>query len=290
MFGLLNLNKPVGFTSRDAVNRVQNLVRPFKVGHAGTLDPIATGVLVLCVGQATRLIEYVQRMPKRYVGTFLLGQTSPSDDIELPSTFIDNPAIPSEAEILASLGQFLGEIQQIPPAYSAVRVNGKKSYDLARAGKMPELAARTVKIREIVLLRYEYPELVLDIRCGSGTYIRSLGRDLASSLGTGAVMSALERTEIGPFCSSEGIDPSQINEELIKQNLLDSSIAVTEMTQIKLSDEQANELRFGRFLNLPIPPNVKEVAAMSQDNELLAILSPREDGQLQPTKNFIATN
>lgn len=290
MFGLLNLNKPAGFTSRDAVNRVQNLLRPAKVGHAGTLDPIATGTLVLCIGAATRLIEYVQRMPKRYVATFRLGETSPSDDIELPTSPLEKASIPSESDILAQFGKLLGDIQQVPPAYSAIKIKGKKAYDLARAGQAPELKPRPVTIYEIDLLRYDYPELVLDIKCGSGTYIRSLGRDLAESLGTGAVMSALERTEIGPFHSSEGLDPKWIDLPAIEQNLLAPIIAVTEIPKLVLNEQQITEVQFGRMIHSPIDIGVDEVAAINKAGQLLAILTVRKDGQLQPTKNFIATN
>ena len=290
MFGLLNLNKPAGFTSRDAVNRVQNLVRPDKVGHAGTLDPIATGTLVLCVGAATRLIEYVQRMPKRYIATFRLGETSPSDDIELPTTALEEAPTPSESEILAQFDKFLGDIQQVPPAYSAIKIKGKKAYDLARAGHAPELKARPVTIYKIELLRYDYPELVLDIKCGSGTYIRSLGRDLAKSLGTSAVMSALERTEIGPFRSCEGLDPKQVDLYTIEQNLLAPSIAVAEVPKLVLSDQQITEIQFGRMIRSPIEAGIDEVAAIDDADQLLAILSVGKDGQLKPTKNFIAVN
>jgi len=191
MFGLLNLNKPAGMSSRDAVNRVQWLARKMtgekvKVGHAGTLDPIATGVLVVCLGPATKLIEHVQRMPKQYRGTFLLGRRSPSDDVELEAEPLTNPPIPTADEIAAALPAFMGEIQQTPPAYSAIKIKGRKAYDLARRGEQVEMTPRTVTIHSLDIVRYEYPELVLNIRCGSGTYVRALGRAVAKSLGTAA--------------------------------------------------------------------------------------------------------
>src|SRR5215213_4779856 len=142
-FGLLNVNKPPGVTSREAVDRVERLVRPAKAGHAGTLDPLATGVLVICVGQATRLIRFVQRMPKRYRATFLLGYSSESDDTEREVVAIPNAVVPTRSMIDFVLPQFLGEIQQRPPAYSAIKVAGRRAYKLARRGKEVELAART---------------------------------------------------------------------------------------------------------------------------------------------------
>ena len=189
--GLLNLNKPAGMTSRDVVNIVQRLSRPAKAGHAGTLDPLADGVLVVCVGSATRLIEYVQRMPKRYVGTFLLGRQSPTEDIEGEVTELPDAPVPTREQIEAAARRFVGRIEQRPPAFSALKIRGRPAYKLARQGKPVELAPRPVEIYRIEVKKYRYPELVLEIDCGGGTYVRSLGRDLAESLGTAAVMSAL---------------------------------------------------------------------------------------------------
>src|SRR6478609_12096076 len=205
MFGLLNVDKPAGITSRDVVNRVQRLVRPHKVGHAGTLDPLATGVLVIAIGPATRLIEYVQRMPKSYQGTFLLGRTSDTEDVEGNVVELPHTPVPSRDDILAAIPRFLGTIEQRPPAFSALKVAGQAAYKLARRGEAVELAARPVEIISIDLVRYEYPELELRVRCGSGTYIRSLGRDLAEALGSAAVMSQLRRIAIGPFQVEESL-------------------------------------------------------------------------------------
>src|SRR5436190_8799230 len=199
MFGLLNVDKPSGLTSRDVVNRVQRLVKPHKVGHAGTLDPLASGVLVVCVGPATRLIEYVQRMPKRYLATFLLGRRSETEDIEGAVTELTDTPVPTVEQAHGALPNFVGRIQQLPPAFSALKVDGQRAYALARKGETPDLQPRPIEVYSVELVEYSYPQLVLDIRCGSGTYVRSLGRDIARALGTEAVMSALVRTEIGPF-------------------------------------------------------------------------------------------
>ena len=193
-FGLLCVNKPVGMTSRQAVNVVQRLARPAKVGHAGTLDPLADGVLVVGVGSATRLLEYVQQMRKRYVGTFLLGRSSPTEDTEGQVTECPDAPVPTLDEIGSAAARWTGRIAQRPPAFSALKVAGRRAYDLARRGKLPQLAPRPVDVFQIEIRRYQYPELVLNVECGGGTYIRSLGRDLAESLGTAAVMSALTRT------------------------------------------------------------------------------------------------
>ncbi len=299
MFGLLNLNKPPGLTSRDVVNRVQRIVHPVKVGHAGTLDPIATGVLVVCLGQATRLIEHVQRMPKRYRATFLLGQQSASDDIELPVEILADAPLPMRQEIEDVLPSFVGDIEQVPPVYSAIKIKGKKAYDLARRGKPPELAARTISIVSLEILQYEYPKLVLDVRCGSGTYIRALGRDLAHRLGSAAVMSELERTEIGAFHVEQGIVPHGFTIEQITDALLSPSLAVRDLPRIVLSASELEEIRFGRFIARRAPEQITdqktkniltdECAAIGPKGELVAILKPRSKDQFQPFRNFIAT-
>src|SRR4051812_12078681 len=157
-FGVLNVHKPKGITSREAVDRVERLVRPAKAGHAGTLDPLAMGVLVICVGQATRLIRFVQRMRKRYLATFLLGHTSETDDVEREVVAIPNAVVPTRAMVEAVLPNFLGEIHQRPPLHSAIKIAGRRAYKLARKGADFELAERTVTIHQIDVLRYEYPE------------------------------------------------------------------------------------------------------------------------------------
>src|SRR5205823_5221065 len=148
--------------------RVQRLVRPHKVGHAGTLDPLATGVLIVAIGPATRLVEYIQRMPKTYQGTFLLGRTSNTEDVEGAVVELPNAAVPMREEILAAIPRFLGTIEQRPPAFSALKIAGRSAYKLARRGEAIELAPRPVEIHAIDLLGYQYPELELRVRCGSG--------------------------------------------------------------------------------------------------------------------------
>ena len=179
IFGILNINKPSGITSRDAVNQIVRLVgKKIKVGHAGTLDPLASGVLVVCLGPATRLIDKVQAMPKRYRGAFLLGRTSDTEDIEGIVTELADAPAPARAAIEQAAAQMVGVIQQRPPAYSAVKIAGRREYKRARRGEQPEMAPRPITIHALEVVEYDYPRLVLDIRCGSGTYVRSLGRDL----------------------------------------------------------------------------------------------------------------
>jgi tRNA pseudouridine55 synthase len=286
MFGLLNIDKPAGVTSREVVNRVQRLVRPHKVGHAGTLDPLATGVLVMAIGPATRLIEYVQRMPKTYQGTFLLGRMSDTEDVEGHVVELPNPSAPTRENIVAAIPRFLGTIKQRPPGYSAIKVAGRPAYKLARRGEVVELAPRPVKIQSIDLVRYEYPEVELRVQCGGGTYIRSLGRDLAESLGTGAVMSALRRLAIGPFKVDEAVNCESLSALLIAQNLRSPLQAVGQLPQIDLNNEQITRISQGQTILAACDQAADEIAAVDHRGQLVALLKLASDGKLAPMKCF----
>lgn len=287
MFGLLNLDKPAGVTSRDVVNRVQRLVRPEKVGHAGTLDPLATGVLVLGLGQATRLVEYVQRMPKTYRGTFLLGRTSDTEDIEGEVRELTGPPVPTCDQMQSALPRFVGTIKQSPPAYSALRVAGQRAYDLARKGETVELAPRPVEILSLELLSYDYPELSLLVRCGSGTYVRTLGRDIARSLGTDAVMSALRRESIGEFTVATALPADAITLESIEASLLAPILAVGDMPQIAVSGDEARRLLQGQLIANRWHSAAEELAAVTLQDRFVAIVAPLEEGKLRATKCFV---
>ncbi|HVU88747.1 MAG TPA: tRNA pseudouridine(55) synthase TruB [Pirellulales bacterium] len=287
--GIVNIDKPAGKTSREVVDVVKRLVRPARTGHAGTLDPLATGVLVVCVGAATRLIEYVQRAPKRYRATFLLGRASPTEDIEGEVTILPDPPRPERAEIVAAAARLTGAIMQRPPAFSALRVGGRRSYDLARAGRAVELAPRPITIHAIEVLEYEYPQLVLDIRCGSGTYIRSLGRDLAESLGTAAVMAGLARTEIGPFHQNEAWRCEALVSADCHAWLRPMRDAVRNLPAVTLTAEQIDMIGHGRFLDLADVSDARgsELAALDAHGELVAILRERAPGQYGPRLNLL---
>ncbi len=290
--GVLNLHKPSGLTSRQVVNVVQRLARPAKCGHAGTLDPLASGVLVVCVGAATRLIEYVQRMPKSYRGTFLLGRRSSTEDVEGEVTRLVDPPVPSQEQIVASAKRLTGRIEQRPPAFSAVKVQGRRSYDLARQGKQVKLKPRPVVVHRLDVAAYGYPELELAIECGSGTYVRSLGRDLAESLGTAAVMSALVRTAIGSFRIEEAVDPEQLAPENWTHRLLPPLRAVECLPQIELAAEEVAHVAAGRNIARQAAPTQDpatqsaEIAAVDPDGRLVAILVPRGPGLLGPARNL----
>jgi tRNA pseudouridine55 synthase len=295
LFGILNVNKPAGCTSRDVVDKIERLSLPAKAGHAGTLDPLATGVLVICVGQATRLIQYIQRMPKHYRATFVLGRRSETDDIEGNVVEIAGAPIPSRAMLDRALPQFVGAIQQRPPAHSAVKVRGKRAYQLARSGKTMDLAPRTVTIHSLVVRRYDYPELELEIECGSGTYVRALGRDLAEALGTGTVMSSLERTAIGGFRAQNAVSVEELNPETLPRYLQSALAAVADLPRCVLTDAQLSEIRHGRPIKLSTrgapeisrPDSKSDVAAIDATGELVAIVYQKRAGELWPAHNFL---
>ncbi len=213
--GLLNLNKPIGVTSRDVVDRVSRPLRKVKVGHAGTLDPLASGVLVVCVGPATRLIEYVQRMPKTYRAVVRLGATSDTLDADGTVVEAENPPVPTECQVREALASQVGTIEQLPPQYSALRVGGRRAYDLARAGREVELAPRPVEVHRIDLRLYEWPRIEVEVHCGSGTYIRSIARDVGEALGCGGLIEVLTRTAIGPFLLPDALDPEALTSETL---------------------------------------------------------------------------
>jgi len=286
MFGLLNLDKPKGVTSRDVVNRVQRLVRPHKLGHGGTLDPLSTGVLVVAIGQATRLVEYVQRLPKTYQATFLLGRESNTEDIEGEVVELASPPVPSRAHLESAARMFVGAISQRPPAFSALKVGGQRAYDLARRGAAVELAARPVQVYALDVLRYDYPELELRIDCGSGTYVRSLGRDLARSLGTGAVMSALRRLAIGPFRVEAALAGSEITREAMEQHLLPPVLALCGLPQVSLDEPELARVAQGQSIANRWQVAASEIAALDAQKTLAAVLIPDGRGGLRPAKYF----
>lgn len=285
------LDKPPGITSRQAVDVVKRLVRPAKTGHAGTLDPLATGVLVVCVGAATRLIEYVQRMPKRYRAKFRLGQSSPTEDIEGQIAYYPEAPRPSLEELHCAAARLTGEIMQRPPAFSALKVQGRRAYDLARAGRDVELQPRPVTIYRLDVAHYDYPELALEIECSSGTYVRSLGRDLAESLGTHAVMSELQRTAIGGFRVEQACTPDRLSRETLADWLLPPERAVEALPAVRFDARQTRRILQGLSVARDNATSEEllagvEHAAFGPDGRLIGIAARLPDGAWRAVRNL----
>jgi tRNA pseudouridine55 synthase len=224
--GVLNLSKPAGVTSRDVVDRVQRLVRPVKAGHAGTLDPLATGVLVVCTGAATRLVPFVQAGRKQYRATFRLGCTSDTDDVT--------------GEVMPG-----GD-----PSALSQTVGGERAYRRARRGETMEIAPRIVTVDAIELLDYTSPELTVAITCSAGTYVRAIGRDLGQQLGCGALMTALERTAVGTFRIEDALPADDLDETTLRRHLQPPGVAVAGLPRVELTDAQVRAIRFGQTVPL----------------------------------------
>lgn len=220
---VLAIYKPYTWTSFQIVNKIRYHlsrkfgVKKFKVGHAGTLDPLATGVLLVCTGKATKRIEELQAHTKEYVATLMLGATTPSFDMEHPV----NATYPTEhitqEAVKEALGKFVGEIEQRPPLFSACKVDGKRAYELARKGSDMELAPKKIQIHEIELLECDLPQIKIRVVCGKGTYIRSLARDIGVALDSGAYLTSLTRTRVGEYKVDDCISPDNFQEWLENQ-------------------------------------------------------------------------
>lgn len=232
MQGILLVDKPSGWTSFDVVNFVRRIVanhegkkpKNTKVGHTGTLDPLATGLLVLLLGKDyTRKASELTKVNKTYEVTMKLGETSTTGDDEGEKVVVSDTQ-PTKAQIEAALQQFTGEIMQVPPAFSAMKINGQRAYKLARAGQEVELEARPVTIHSNVLTSYEYPFVKFTSDVSSGTYVRSLVEDLGKVLETGAYMSDLRRTKVGKFDISDAVQVEGLNPEIIEQALKQATV------------------------------------------------------------------
>ncbi|MEC7566247.1 MAG: tRNA pseudouridine(55) synthase TruB [Planctomycetota bacterium] len=276
MFGFLNIRKPADVTSRDVVNKIQRLIKSVKVGHAGTLDPLATGVLVLAVGKATRLMEHIHALPKSYLGTFKLGFTSDTEDIQGEMQPIVDAPVPSRERLEKVIAGFAGVQSQQPPIYSALKIKGRRAYDLARKGRDVQLKPREIKIHRIVLMEYAYPYFELEVQCSSGTYMRSLGRDIGKQLQSGAVMSALERQAIGEVRIQQSHSPDFAATSDVEDALLDPLEVLTDPLPICLTDEQCAELSFGRSIDIACDLVSDEMFATDPQGRFIAILQPVE--------------
>jgi tRNA pseudouridine55 synthase len=267
--GLIVLDKPTGITSRDAVNKLQRtLPRKTKIGHTGTLDPLATGVLVVCIGHATRLADYIQAQGKTYTADIVLGFSSDTDDADGTITPLPcvNPVCVED--ILAVLPKFTGEIQQTPPSYSAVKVDGVRAHSLARRGREMELTPRPVQIHDITVEQFQWPRLRLKVTCGKGTYIRSLARDIGSALGCGGYIEQLRRTSVGSFTSDMGVSPDATQAELRKR-LLPMQIAVADRPTWTTTWDEARRFRCGQ--RVPVKLSDGAVMVLNEAGELIGL-------------------
>lgn len=248
--GFLNVSKPYGWTSHDVVGLVRRLAGCRRVGHGGTLDPAATGVLVVAVGRATRLIDYMAGQDKSYCADFVFGAVTTTDDSEGTVIYARDPAHLSLESVIPALSGFLGQIDQIPPQYSAVKLEGRKAYEIARKGGEADLKSRHVTIKGLAVVGWEPPILSVVVRCSKGTYVRSLARDLGERLGVGAHLGALVRLASGPFdCSdSVGVDALRLAAEFgyLDQLIFPPDLAVRHLPVLVVAGPHLEDMLAGR--------------------------------------------
>ncbi|GGO87430.1 tRNA pseudouridine synthase B [Nocardioides phosphati] len=286
--GLVVVDKAGGITSHGVVARVRRLAGTRKVGHAGTLDPMATGVLVLGVDRATRLLGHLILTEKAYDATIRLGIATNTDDAEGEVTARASAGHLEEATVRAALAEFVGDIEQVPTAVSAIKVDGKRAYAMVRAGEDVELKARPVTIHELVVHDVRpgelEPDATLDVdisvRCSSGTYIRAIARDLGAALGVGGHLTALRRTAVGPYTLEHAKTLEQLDGDFAVLPIADAARAA--FPAYELDAEQAQEVRYGRRLPLEIDALT---AVFAPDGEFLALYEPR-DGVARPVAVF----
>ena len=244
--GWIVIDKPLDMGSTSVVGRLKHILHPNKIGHAGTLDPLATGVLPIALGNATKLIPFVMDGRKVYDFQITWGSETETDDAEGAVT-ATSALRPSEEEIKACLPSFLGVIEQVPPAYSALKISGQRAYDLARRGADVELAARAVKIEDLQLLRFDDNSADFRVVCGKGTYVRSLGRDIGRKLGCLGHITALRRIACGPFKIEDAVSMKQVESG---QGLLPMMTALTQMKKLPCTDVERVRLQQGQRLAL----------------------------------------
>ena len=292
MFGFINLDKPVGLTSRRAVDRVQRHVRPNKLGHTGTLDPLAAGVLPMAVGPATRLTRFLLEMPKTYRGTYRLGLSSNTDDMEGELTEVAGGDRVTRAALEAVLELFRGPIEQVPPEYSAVKIEGRRAYRLARKGQTVQIPPRRVQIHRLELLRWESPEFELLVECSSGTYLRSLGRDIGKQLQTAAVMTALVRTSVGPFTRQQAVRLEQIESDGVAPHLVPPQDALPQIPRYTIPQTWLARLAVGGLIPVRemdrLPEHVRRLLAIDPRGRLVAVLLRYRPDFFKPELNFMA--
>lgn len=290
MYGILNINKPPGISSFSVVGEVRRLTRERRVGHAGTLDIPAGGVLPVAMGEATRVIEYLTDLPKVYLAAIVLGAITDTYDASGRIIEEGDASQVCREDVLEVLKLFQGEIEQVPPAYSALKYHGRRVSDWCREGMDIKLNTRKVHIYRLELASFNSPRLTIEVECGRGTYVRSLAFDIGKKLGCGAYLDSLVRTRYGPFFIVEAMDFQDLaaQRSQLKDLLYPMDVALEHLPPVILSSADIGQVRRGA----PVQCNCAEVACESRlraydsEGKLVAILVKRDDGQWWPRKVF----
>ena len=281
--GLVVVDKPGGLTSHGVVARVRRLAGTRKVGHAGTLDPMATGVLVLGVGRATRLLGHLMLTEKAYDATILLGRSTTTDDAEGEVVADHDVSGVTEEAVRRELARFVGEIDQVPTAVSAIKVDGRRAYERVRAGEDVVLKSRRVTVHELDVVEVALPQVRIRMRCSSGTYVRAIARDLGQALGVGGHLTALRRTAVGPFDLAQARTLEELEAETTLVPIAQAARA--SFPAVDLTESQAQEVRYGRALDLELPAE-GEHALFAPDGEFLALYAGT-GGRARPVAVFV---
>ncbi len=290
--GVLVIDKPVGLTSHDIVQVVRKGTGIRRAGHTGTLDPRASGVLVVLIGPAVRLSEYVSASDKRYQAIVRLGSSTDTYDAEGEVTNTASPDEINEEMFENALSNFIGEIEQVPPPYSAVKVKGRKAYEMARKGEEVELEPRIIQVHNLELLEWAPPEAVIDVYCSSGTYVRSLANDLGTVLGCGAHLIGLRRTKSGRFTLRDSVPLNKLRDAFTDgswyQYLIPAAEALSDWPSIELTPDLVDAVRHGH--RIPATENLGDlVCGISELGELIALLElDPEKEEWQPKKVFFS--
>ena len=270
--GVLNVDKSAGETSFAVVNRLRRLTGAHRVGHAGTLDPLATGVLPVLFESATRLAEFALKLPKTYVAEIHLGFVTATDDAEAEPEQVADPGGVTGRDVESALTAFSGRFLQRPPAYSAVKVDGKRAYALAREGDANRPAPREVEVYSIALVDFQPPVARIEVRCGSGTYLRSIARDLGEKLGVGGYLGKLVRTAYGPLRIEDAISSDALGDaQSVRDGLLPAEVILPEMERVRLNVEQEAQVRQGRAVRVLPEPGPGQLRAHDAEGRLVAL-------------------
>jgi tRNA pseudouridine55 synthase len=296
--GALVVDKPVGMTSHDVVQAIRNGTGLRRAGHTGTLDPRASGVLVILVGPAVRLSEYVSASDKRYQAIIRLGGSTDTFDAEGKVTLTKDPLNITEEQFNTALQTFVGEIEQTPPPYSAVKVQGRKAYEMARQGEEVDLTPRKITVHHLEVLEWAPPEVVIDVHCSSGTYVRSLANDLGVMLGCGAYLVGLRRTKSGRFSLRDSVPLRKLQEAFTAGNwyqyLIPAAEALGDWPAIELNPDEVEGVRHGHRVKVVGEPAETKVRGVSTQGELVALMEivVNEDGsrEWQPRKVFFTSD
>ena len=288
--GILLLDKPLGMTSNKALQEVKNLLFARKAGHTGTLDPLATGLLAICFGEATKLANYIVDTEKHYRATAQLGITTATGDRE--GDVLEEKPVPTftKADLESIFEQFLGEIMQIPPMYSALKYDGEPLYKLARQGIVVEREPRPITVHSITLLEMSESTFTVDIVCSKGTYIRTLLEDIGEKLGCGAHASALRRIALGAFSEQDMVDmdtlrhAEQHDREALNSYVKPVEMALTDWPEVKLSPDAAYYLRQGQAVTVPHAPTSGLVRLTADESNFIGVGKILDDGQVAPKR------